>query len=92
MGCRDGLPLTIYGAEPNTHIVRDHMMSDANKYRCEAEECRRNAERALRPTDRDAWLRLAADWAKLAEGAELILCNKDVPRGTGNAAGRARSN
>jgi len=68
------------------------MMSDANKYRCEAEECRRNAERALRPIDRDAWLRLAADWAKLAEGVELTQCTKDVPRGTGNSAGRPRSN
>jgi hypothetical protein len=42
----------------------------ANKYRREAEECRRNAESALRRIDQEAWLRLAADWAKLAEGAE----------------------
>ena len=47
------------------------LMSDANKYRREAEECRRNAESAFSPIDREAWLRLAADWAKLAEGAEL---------------------
>jgi hypothetical protein len=46
-------------------------MSDANKYRREAEECRRNSESAQRPIDREAWLRLAADYAKLAEGAEL---------------------
>lgn len=68
------------------------MMSDANKYRCEAEECRRNAESALRPIDRDAWLRLAADWAKLAEGTELTQRLKDVPLGTGGAARRVRSN
>jgi hypothetical protein len=43
----------------------------ANRYRREAEECRRNAEKAMRPVDREAWLRLAADWAKLAAGAEL---------------------
>jgi len=41
------------------------------KYRREAEECRQCAERALRPADKDAWLRLAADWARLADGAEL---------------------
>ncbi len=62
------------------------MMSDVNKYRREADECRRNAESALRPVDRDAWLRLAADWVKLAEGAELASAFKDVPRGIGRAA------
>ena len=41
------------------------------RYRREAEECRQRAERALRPADKDAWLRLAADWARLAEGTEL---------------------
>jgi hypothetical protein len=44
----------------------------ANRYRREAEECRRNAERALRPIDREAWLRLAGDWERLAESAELV--------------------
>ena len=58
------------------------MMSDANKYRREAEECRLNAECALRPIDREAWLRIAANWAKLAEGAELTQRLKDVPRET----------
>jgi len=43
----------------------------ANRYRREAEECRQNAEKAMRPIDREAWLRLAADWAKLAAGWEL---------------------
>jgi hypothetical protein len=46
-------------------------MSDADRYRREAEECRENAWNALRTIDREAWLRLAADWAKLAESAEL---------------------
>jgi hypothetical protein len=43
----------------------------AQRYRREAEECQRNAKRAMRATDREAWLRLAADWAKLAQSAEL---------------------
>jgi hypothetical protein len=46
-------------------------MSDPDRYRREAEECRRNAESAIRAIDREAWFRLAADWAKLAEGAEI---------------------
>ena len=43
----------------------------AQKYRRAAEECRLNAENAERSADREAWLRLAADWAKLAQSAEL---------------------
>jgi hypothetical protein len=62
-------------------IVKDPVMSDANDYRREAEECRRNSESALRPIDREAWLRLAADYAKLAEGAELTQRLQDISRG-----------
>jgi len=43
----------------------------ATRYGREAEDCRRNAERAKNPVDRAAWLRLAEDWTKLARGAEL---------------------
>jgi hypothetical protein len=43
----------------------------AQKYRREAEECKLNAKRAMGAVDREAWLRLAADWMKLAESAEL---------------------
>jgi hypothetical protein len=43
----------------------------AQKYRRAAEECQLNAEKAARSADREAWLRLAADWAKLAQSAEL---------------------
>jgi hypothetical protein len=34
----------------------------AEHFRAEAEECRREAERARSPLDREAWLKLAADW------------------------------
>jgi hypothetical protein len=67
-------------------------MSQTNKYRREAEDCRRNAESTLRPIDREAWLRLAADWTKLAEGAEFTQRLKDDPRGTGSTTRRARCN
>jgi hypothetical protein len=43
----------------------------AQRYRREAEECQLNAQRAMRSADQEAWLKLAADWMKLAESAEL---------------------
>jgi hypothetical protein len=64
------------------------MMSDLDKYRREAEECRRNSESALRAIDRQAWLRLAADYAKLAEGAELTERLQDISRALGAARKR----
>ncbi|WFU38710.1 hypothetical protein QA640_30415 [Bradyrhizobium sp. CB82] len=44
--------------------------TDAAQFRKEAEECQRLADRAMSETERDAWLRLADDWTKLAEAAE----------------------
>ncbi|MBR0734677.1 hypothetical protein JQ595_38630 [Bradyrhizobium japonicum] len=44
---------------------------EADRYRIEAEECRRLAERAIKELDKEAWLRLATDWMKLAEGDSL---------------------
>jgi hypothetical protein len=42
-----------------------------NKFCREAEECRRNAEQAMNPFDRDSWLRLADDLMKLAQSEAL---------------------
>ena len=36
----------------------------------DAEECRELAEKATSPLDKDAWMRLAEDWLKLAQEAE----------------------
>lgn len=44
----------------------------AQRYRREAEECQLKAKKAKKPVDQEAWQRLAADWMKLARGAELI--------------------
>ena len=44
--------------------------TDAKQFRKEAEECRALAEKATSPQDRDEWLRLAAEWIKLAQEAE----------------------
>jgi hypothetical protein len=60
------------------------MMSDANKYRREAEECRRNSERTIRLIDREAWLRLAADYTRLAEAAELAQHLQAISRDAGD--------
>ena len=43
--------------------------TDADRFRQEAEECRKLAERATSQQDKDAWLSLAADWLKLAASA-----------------------
>ena len=43
----------------------------AQRYRREAEECELHAHKAIKAADRAAWLKLAADWTKLAESAEL---------------------
>ncbi|WP_426611222.1 hypothetical protein [Bradyrhizobium sp. McL0616] len=42
---------------------------EADRYRTEAAECRRLAEKAVKHSDKEAWLRLAADWMNLAQGA-----------------------
>jgi hypothetical protein len=40
--------------------------SEADRCRRQAEECRRLAERAVSPLDKEAWLRFADEWLKLA--------------------------
>lgn len=44
--------------------------TDAERFRKEAETCRELAEKAIRQFDKEAWLRLAAGWIKLAQDAE----------------------
>lgn len=44
--------------------------SDSERFRRRAEECRSTAERALSDDDKEGWLRLAAEWEKLAESAD----------------------
>ena len=43
---------------------------DSDRYRLEAEECQELAARAIHPVDKEEWLRLAAEWIKLAQEAE----------------------
>jgi hypothetical protein len=43
---------------------------DADRFRRQAEECRQQAERAKSPLNKEAWLRVAAEWIKLAQAAD----------------------
>jgi hypothetical protein len=52
--------------------ARDNQVSlmtedDTEQFRQQAEECRREAEKAITPWTREAWLKLAADWLRLAQ-------------------------
>lgn len=52
---------------------RDHggMPSDeADKFRKQADECREQAAKAYSPLDKEAWLRVAEEWIKLAMSVE----------------------
>ncbi len=52
---------------------------EQDKFRREAQECRQNAKQARSPVDREAWLRLAEDWLKLARGEDLKPGSKPPP-------------
>jgi hypothetical protein len=43
---------------------------DIERFRQQAEECRREAEKAISPLDKEAWLKLAADWLRHAQDIE----------------------
>jgi hypothetical protein len=47
------------------------MSDDAARFRKQAEECREQAARALSPLDKEAWLRVAEEWLKLALRCQL---------------------
>jgi predicted ATPase len=58
------------------------MKSPVQRYRGEAEECQLNAEKTQNLVDKQAWQRLADDWAKLAGAAELVSPNDRQGRAT----------
>jgi hypothetical protein len=47
------------------------MSKDATKYRGRAAICEEYAAKATSLLDKESWLRLAAEWTKLAQHAEL---------------------
>ncbi|MEK9285694.1 hypothetical protein MTR72_39920 [Bradyrhizobium sp. ISRA442] len=59
---------------PNVEIGEELPMTsppaNAERFRRAAEKCRELAEEATSPLDKEAWLRLAEDWLKLAQQAD----------------------
>ncbi len=54
----------------HVHAVEDVVVqSDADRFKGRAEECRRLAEECVSAQDKEAWLRLAGEWDKLAQSA-----------------------
>jgi hypothetical protein len=47
--------------------MTDHDQTD---FREQAEYCRRQANRAHDPKDKEAWLKVAGDWLQMAEEGE----------------------
>jgi hypothetical protein len=46
------------------------MSDDADRFLKQAAEARQQAERAISPLDKEAWLRIAVEWLKLAQSVE----------------------
>jgi hypothetical protein len=44
--------------------------SDPDRFRKQAKECRLQAEKAVSPLDKEAWLRVPGDWIKLAQAID----------------------
>jgi hypothetical protein len=42
------------------------MTADSDRFRRQAAECREQAAKAVSPLDKEAWLRVAEEWLKLA--------------------------
>lgn len=48
----------------------DMSEEDIARFRAQAEECQAQADRSIRTTDKEAWLRMANEWLKLAQDVE----------------------
>jgi hypothetical protein len=46
------------------------MSDDAARFRKQAEECREQAVKSVSPLDKEAWLRTAEEWLKLAASVD----------------------
>ena len=71
-GSGDGPSVFVFGRLPdgdlnpfyaNITVVSDH---EATRFRRQAEDCRQQAAKAVSPLDKEAWLRVAEEWLKLA--------------------------
>jgi hypothetical protein len=55
---------------PRMDCISWVMTDDADDYRKQAELCRVQAAKSISPDDRDSWLRMAAEYLKLALSAD----------------------
>jgi hypothetical protein len=46
------------------------MVSRADEFRKNADECRRQAELSLNPLDKERWLKIAEHWLQMAQEAD----------------------
>jgi hypothetical protein len=46
-------------------------LSDEERYRKQAEDCRQMAAKVISALDKEAWLKLAGDWLRRADDADL---------------------
>jgi hypothetical protein len=44
--------------------------SDADRFRAQAKECVEEAERSISQLDKETWLRVAAEWMRLAQSVD----------------------
>jgi hypothetical protein len=56
-----------------TAIFEGMSDQDVARFRAQADECRQLAEQAINALDKEAWLRLAGEWVKLAQEADKRL-------------------
>jgi hypothetical protein len=54
-----------------TASMAARMFEDATEYRERAEEALQLAEKFINPLDREVWLRVAGEWLKLAQNADM---------------------
>jgi len=67
---RRALGSIMKGKLPGESSKYAQMTSSAQQFYKEATACRDEAARSLNPSDREAWLKLADEWAELALAAE----------------------
>ena len=51
-------------------MKEEEPITDGDRYRMQAEQCRAMAAKVFGQFDKDAWLQVAADWETLAETAD----------------------
>ena len=51
-------------------MKEEEPITDGDRYRMQAEQCRAMAAKVLGQQDKDAWLQGAADWQTLAKNAD----------------------